>query len=298
MFASAIRELATSSSPQWLATAFFESKIQIWDLKNRERINEFQTVFCAGANNLALAPHGGLLVAGVSRNSGKVAAYEVPSGRKIWEQRLVYPSSLRFHPSGQSILCTRNERSIVRIDARSGDVLEVIGRTIRYIEDASGDFLRIPIEKANNQIGIFGRGYAFNVDTQGLWLLDAKFSPHSVCLSQARGIVRCFSYAEGKLLWSFDPGSSSHVLRLHYSPIRNAFFGILWNFEKGGPRYLMKFDATTGLPEPVCEFDSWEEAFLDTDDQLVTSTGEIRDLSSGAVVGRLAFPQREYHPDA
>ena len=298
MFASAIRELATSNNPQWVAAAFFERTIQIWDLKSQEKINEFQTVFCTGANNLALAPLGGILVAGLSRNSGRVAAYKLPSGKKIWEQRLIYPSSLRFHPSGQSILCIRNERSILRIDAHSGDILEVIDGTSRYIEDASENFLRIPIEKGNIQIGLPGKGHAFNVDARGLWLLDAKFSPHSVCLSQARGTVRCISYIEGKLLWEFDPGSSSHVLRLHYSPTQNAFFGVLRNFEKGGPRHLMRFDAARGLPELVCEFDSWEEVFLDTADQLVTSAGEIRDLSNGNVVGRLAFPQREYHPDS
>jgi hypothetical protein len=77
----------------------------------------------------------------------------------------------------------------------------------------------------------------------------------------------------------------------------DVFFGILWDFEKGGPRTLLRFDPTNGACERVCEFHSWEEVFVDTVNQLVTSAGEIRDLSNGALVGRLAFPRREYPDD-
>jgi hypothetical protein len=41
----------------------------------------------------------------------------------------------------------------------------------------------------------------------------------------------------------------------------------------------------------------WDVTFLDAADQLVTTSGEIRNLSDGTLVGRLAFPQKEYHPD-
>jgi hypothetical protein len=82
-----------------MAAAFFEKMIQIWDLKSQRRISEFPTIFCSGARNLALAPVGAMLVAGASTIDGEVAAYELPSGRKLWERQLVYPSSLQFHPS-------------------------------------------------------------------------------------------------------------------------------------------------------------------------------------------------------
>jgi hypothetical protein len=35
---------------------------------------------------------------------------------------------------------------------------------------------------------------------------------------------------------------------------------------------------------------------MDAPDRIVTSAGEIRNLSNGNLVGRLAFPQKEY-PD-
>ena len=75
----------------------------------------------------------------------------------------------------------------------------------------------------------------------------------------------------------------------------DAFFGILRHLEKRGSRQLVRFETEKGIYSRICDLDSWEEVFLDTD-QLVTSAGEIRDLSNGALVGRLAFPQKEY-PD-
>ncbi len=68
--------------------------------------------------------------------------------------------------------------------------------------------------------------------------------------------------------------------------------------KKHVPRRLLRLDVTSGVCEQVCDldWDAWEVAFLDVTDQLVTTSGEIRNLSDGALVDRLAFPQREY-PD-
>jgi hypothetical protein len=296
MFASAIRELAASNNPKWIAAALFQKTIQIWDVESRQKIGEFPAEFCTGARNLALAPSGGILVTGLSTEHGKIAAYEVPSGRKIWEQRLVYPRSLRFHPSGESILCTINNQSVLRLEVYTGNIVEVMDGTEEYIEEPSGDALRVPLQGASNPIRIVGKNSTFNIDRLSLAMLAARFSPQSVCLSEANGIVRCFSRVDGNLQWAFEPGAGSHLLRLHYSQKTNSFFGILWNFEKGGPRSLLRFDARSGVLERICEFDSWEEVFLDTADQMITSAGEIRELSNGMLVGRLAFPMKEY-PD-
>jgi WD40 repeat protein len=297
MLASAIRELAASRTPTWMAAAFFEKMIQIWDLKSQRRISEFPTIFCSGARNLALAPVGAMLVAGASTIDGEVAAYELPSGRKLWERQLVYPSSLQFHPSGHSILCTSNHRSIFCLDITTGDTLEVIEGVRRYIDGPSGDALSIPVKEGNNGFHLIGGGHDFNISRLGFAVLDAEFSPHFVCLSEARGPVRCIDRIDGKLKWMFDTGTDNHVLRLHYSPRMDAFFGIQRDFKEEGSRHLLRFDATTGVCERVCDLDSWDEVFLGTVDQLVTSSGEIRDLSDGALVGRLAFPLREYPDD-
>lgn len=296
MRASAIRELAASKSPQWVAAAFFERTVQIWDLKAQEKISEFPTVFCMGAKNLAFAPLGGILVAGLSTPRGRVAAYEVPSGKKLWEQRLVYPSWLRFDPSGKSVLCTRNRRSVLRIEINTGTIVETIDATMQYIEESDGDALSVP-SKDKDPIRLTRSGRTFELFQPSFRVLDAKFSPSSVCLSEASGPVRCFSRLDGKSIWTFTPDAKAHVVKLHYSARMDAFFGVLGNFESRPFRTLIRFEPTSGEYKRICDFDSWEEVFLDTTHQLVTSAGEIRDLSNGELVGRLALPLREYPDD-
>jgi WD40 repeat protein len=296
MLASAIRELSASINSQWIAAGYFEKTIQIWDPNSRERISEFPTVFSSGAKNLALAPDGKRLVAGLSRPRGKVAAYEVPSGRKLWDLNLPYPTKLQFSPSGDSILCTTNQQSVLRLDAQRGNILETKNGTRRYIEDLSGDVLRVPANEADSICLIRG-GHTFNLYKPSRWVLDATFSPDSVCISEANGPVRCLGRVDGKLQWAFEPPTKSHVVALHYSPGIDAFFGVSFNFEDGASRALIRFHPASGINQQVCEFASWEEAFLGTTDQLVTSAGEIRSLSSGDIVGRLKFPQKEYPDD-
>lgn len=303
MKASAIRELASSKNSMLIASAFFNEIVQIWDLMSKEKVGEFSTVFSTGAKNLALAPLGRSLVAGSSKDRGCVAAYEVPSGRKIWEQRLRYPSSLRFGAGGQSVFCTRNRDSVVCLDLGTGTILNVIERSKQFVEGPSGSALSIPVEQGNDPIRLIQENHTFMIERPSIAVLDVQFSPHSVCICEAGGYssgqggpVRCISGLDGSLQWKFEPGAGIHVVRLHYSPTVDAFFGILCNFEKARDRSLVRFDAICGTVDKLCDLDSWEEAFVGAADQLVTSSGEIRDLASGAVVGRLPFPVKEY-PD-
>ncbi|MGO4210717.1 hypothetical protein AB4043_07795 [Terriglobus sp. YAF25] len=92
MLNSAIRELAASSSSARIAAGLFKETVQIWDLNSREIICEFPTVFCSGAGNLSISPFGEILVTGLSKSLGKVAAYDIPSGGKLWEQRVLFQS--------------------------------------------------------------------------------------------------------------------------------------------------------------------------------------------------------------
>lgn len=292
---SAIRELAASENATSIAAAYFESTVQIWDWKTQKDVCEFSTLFCAGAKNLALAPDGEILATGLSRTRGTIATYEIPSGKKIWERQLAYPSSLRFDPIGQSILCIEDRKSILRLEAHSGEIIETIPGIIRYISGPNGDSLTVPVQK-NSPYRLIAGGRCFDIGRLGFALLDATFSLHFICLTEAKGPVRCIGRDDGKQQWMCDFGSDSHVLRLHYSSRLDAIWGVVQQLNKENSKYLVKIDITDGAYERVCDLGSWEEIFLDAADQLITSTGEIRDLSTGVLVGRLAFPLKEY-PD-
>ena len=78
------------------------------------------------------------------------------------------------------------------------------------------------------------------------------------------------------------PEPTAGAVVQHYSPKLNAFFGVLINLKsKHVPRRLVRFDVTSGVCEQVCDldWDAWDVAFLDVTDQLVTTSGEIRNLS-------------------
>ncbi len=296
MLASAIRELAASKDPTWIAAAFFERTVQIWDVRSFGKVSEFPTVFCSGAGNLAFAPSTQALVAGLSTAHGKVAAYDVRSGGVVWERRIVYPSMLRFHPSGKTILCSSADRSAIRLDVPTGSTVEVIKGSGQYIEGPYGEVLNVPARNGNEPFHLIGKGHSFEIERLSFALLDAQFSPDSLCIAEAVGPVRCINSSDGKERWRFDSGPDSQVVSLHYSAGMNCFFGILRRLTKGGSGHLVRFAARSGVCERVCDLDSWEGVFLESADQLVTSVGEIRDISNGGLVGRLDFPLSKY-PD-
>ena len=299
MLASAIRELAASQKPERIAAACFEKNIQIWDVNSQTKAREFPTVFCSGANCLTLAPDAGIVAAGFSTTSGRVAAYDAQTGSQLWAQKVVYPRRLRFSPSGESLLCTSDNRSIVRFDVHTGSTLEVLEGIEQYIEGPYGAVLAVPAKEGGEPFRLLSSDQLFSVSRFGFALSDARFSPRSVCLTEAKGAVRCISCLDGSLEWAFDPGFGNQVLRLHYSSRTDGFWGILQVLNKKGPgsRFLVKFDSKTGRHEQVCELESWAEVFLDATDSLVTSAGDIVALSNGVRVGRLAFPKREYPDD-
>lgn len=163
MLASSIRELSASKNPTWIAAAFFKRTIQIWDLKSLSKISEFSTVFCAGAGNLAFAPSARVLVAGLSTNHGKVAAYEVPSGKPLWERKFAYPSLLRFEPSGESVLCSSADRVNFRLDAQTAAIIRKIEGVSHFFEGPYGDVLNVPARKRNEGFRLVSQGCNFEI---------------------------------------------------------------------------------------------------------------------------------------
>jgi hypothetical protein len=305
MLASTIREMSVSEKSACLAAAYFETMIQIWDLQSRTMINEFPTIFCSGARNLAIAPGANVLVTGLSegQGQGKVAAYEVPSGRLLWEHRgLTYPTRLRFSESGEYIWCSigrRSSRAVKRLRVTDGFVLQVIEATKECVEGQYGRDLIVFGDNEQGTFSLVGGGAEFQIPRTTFALLDASFAPDCVCLTESGGPVRCINYSDGTESWRFDPGEDSHVLALHYSSKRALFYGVLRHLKKGGNRSVLDYNPITGQQMRICDLDfsSWEQVFLTGVDHLVGSSGEIIDLSNGTILAKLDFPLKEYPDD-
>lgn len=295
MRGSAIRELAGARMVPLICAAFDESVVQVWDLSTQQKTGEFTAWFDFGARNMAMHPRGKSIVTGISRRDGRIASYETSTGKQMWLQDHVpYPAKIRFGPSGEYLFCTLDNRRVERVDAQTGDKTEVLRNTAQYVEGPDGYAFIAPSSAS--------AGYALRNDHPipiprlTFAVLDIAFGTDRLCITESGGPVRCCGYQTGAEYWKYTPPAGSHVLALHHNRLDGFFYGILWHYETGDFRYLIRFDAETGQASNICKLHSWEEVFSESTQQLVTSSGEIIDLSSGEAVGELGFPEKEY-PD-
>ncbi len=294
MTGSAIRQLAAARTVPLICAAFDESIAQIWDVGAQQKIGEFSARFVFGANNLAMHPEGEFVVTGISARNGSIASYKLPNGESMWlRDRMSYPADLRFGQSGQCVSFTLKGRRVERVDPRTGVTVEVLQNTRDYMESSNEYALAAPLSGSNY---LLRTEHEIPIPKLTFAILDVAFGADSLCITESGGPVRCIDYLTGTEHWRYTPPDGSHALSLYYNRRDGFFYGVVWHYEKGHFRYLVRFDPETGQTNRIHSLNSWEEAFSESTQQLVTSSGELVDLSSGEIVGELAFPRKEY-PD-
>jgi hypothetical protein len=172
--------------------------------------------------------------------------------------------------------------------------VELLENTGRYV-DGPDDYALLAPSSGPNYL-VVQRDHKVPVPKLTFAPLDAAFGPASVCITESGGPVRCVGCPTGAEIWRYTPPDGTHALRLHYNCVDGFFYGVVWHYERGQFRYLVKLDAETGQTSVVCSLESWAEVFSEATQQLVTSSGRIINLSSGEAVGELSFPRKEY-PD-
>jgi outer membrane protein assembly factor BamB len=294
MIGSAIRELCAARNIPLVAAAFYEGRLQVWDLASREMTSEFSARFAWGAQALSMNAAGDLALTGISAKRGSITAHRVPCGEVVWHrQNVPYCAYLRFdHDGGVSF--TRDLKTVERLDPGTGATIEVLGQTARYIDGPKGHVLLAPSIRSNFEI-VRGE-HRVSVAKTSFGLLDAAFGPNTVCISESGGPIRCLDCLTGTELWRYTPSNGSHATRLYYSPVDASFYAVIWHYDRNLFRHLVRFDSGTGQSSRVCDLTSWDEVFCAATAQVVTASGDIIDLSSGEVVGQLGFPKIEY-PD-
>jgi outer membrane protein assembly factor BamB len=296
MIASSIRELAAGRNTLQICAAFVEDTVQIWDLTTLRQFSQFEARFATGAKALAMHPNGTQIVTGASAPAGVVTAY-APTGSVLWERRgLAYPARLRFSPSGHYVYCTLDDQRVEKIDSQTGETFAVIKQARHIFEGPYGYSLIVSSARSAYVVKDDRRsaGAGFDIDKLTFAVLDVAFDPDRIYITESGGPLRCIDLGARGELWRFDPPKGSHFLRLYWSPMDEHLYGVLRHYEKGLFRHLIRFDRELGNTERVCHLESWEEAFVEKTHQMVTSAGDLIDLSNGLVVGKLAFPQREY----
>ena len=294
MRASAIQQLAVSRDATKVAAAFHEETVQIWDLTTRERIKEFETVFHFGGNRLTLDAAGQKCVA-AAWNKGKrggVACYEADTGKLIWHrQDLRHTQRVRFSPTRGGVWCVPESGRTRLLGSDDGsDVDSIVGLTNLFDSEYSADLL---LEKRKRDYTL-AHGKPTIIPRLSFAILDAAFGPQSLVISESRGPVRCIDSFTGIELWRFTPEKDSHFLVLWFRNTDGNFYGVLWNYQQGSFRHLVRLAAANGDAKTVCDLDSWCEAYCAKLDCVVTSSGALIDLLEGRLLHRLEFPQKEY----
>lgn len=294
MIGSEIREIVAARTVPVICAAFNETTVQIWDVAAQRRIGEFSARYSFGSRNLAMHPDGECIVTGAPAKKGYIASYTVPDGELLWlRETVLYSAYVRFGHLGKCVSFTIDNRRVEKVDSRTGVTVEALRNVCEYFELSN---------KLTLEAFVRGTSYMLRGDHEILIpmvtfaILDATFGVDSICISESTGPLRSIDWRTGIECWRYTPPDGSHVLRLHYNYLDGFFYGVLWHYEKGRFRYLMRFDPQTGETAHICNLNSWAEVFSEATQQLVTSSGEIVDLSSGKLVGKLAFPLKEY-PD-
>lgn len=294
MRASAIRQLAVSREATKVAAAVFEKTVQIWDLTTRERIKEFETVFSSGGNRLTIDAAGQKCVT-AAWNKGKlggVACYEADTGKLIWHrQDLRHTQRVRFSPTRGAVWCVPESGRTRLLDSDDGkDVDSIVGLADLFDSEYSTDLL---LEKRKRDHTLKD-GKPRKIPRLTFAILDAAFGPQSLVISESGGPVRCINSLTGIELWRLTPEKDSHFLQLWFRKTDGNFYGVLWNYQQGSFRNIVRLEAGSGDARTLCDLDSWHEAYCAKLDCVVTSSGALIDLLEGRLLHRLEFPQKEY----
>lgn len=296
MRASAIRCMAPSKRSSRFAAARYEHHVQIWDVKTRAVVNQFETLFSFGGHRLSLDPLGERCIAAAweAGKRGGVACYETNTGKLIWHrQDLRQTQRVRFSPRGEDAWCVSDSGPTKLLDAANGKTLDALtGLGDIFDSEYSADLL---LEKRKRDY-VLKKEKTLQIPRLTFAVLDVAFSPQSLAISESGGPVRCIDSSTGTELWRQSPGKQIHYLRVWYRKTNRNFYGVQWDFQTGSFRSLVRLDANSGEPNVICQLNSWEEVYCPQSDCMVTSNGELLNLSDGSLLHRLQFPQTEY-PD-
>lgn len=297
MIGSAIRELAAGSS--LLAAATLEGTIEIWDIPAFKQVCQIKGNYAFGAGNLCMHEQKQQICAGVSRaKAGIVSAYDSKQGKLLWERRrLHYPNGMHYSVSGNLVYCAIDKGKVIQLDSNTGEISGVIkdsdqcfeGEHCIFICPSSGPDYRIRQKSSNQEVRLGKSSFA---------ALDVVFSEDTAFLTESGGPIISVDTLTGCEKWRHSLSEGSHALKLHWSPRTKCLYAVLWHYQRGLFRNLVRLEEKDGRLELVCEIqNSWGEAFIEATQSLVTTNGDVIDLSNGRAIQKIPFPQKEYKSD-
>jgi hypothetical protein len=275
-----VRHLVAGRKTSRVAMGHFERTVAMWETEPPSLISTFETILDFGGQRLTMSDGGDVVVA-AAYSRGAVAAYSVISGDVLWKRvDIERIQHLNVSHSSPAVYVGSDEKPCLLLSLESGETLRQLRGVRKVIESPYGpsaflDQARPAVVDSTTVETVF------RIERTTFAFLSIAFSSAQLAVSEAGGPVRCFELSSGDLAWMFVPNDGTHCLELAYIPSVDSFVGVLWPYEKGGSKELVRFDergitsVLTKLGEPVAE------CFCANDLKLLTSDGLLIDIASG-----------------
>jgi hypothetical protein len=242
-------ELAGARSVPRIAAGFPDGTVQVWDAQTAERLCEFGTVFRGG--RLALSPNGELCVAASWRKGKRagIAGYHAVSGAVMWHRPDIrHTQELYFSAATGGVWCYIEDGPALHLDPDTGAATEAL-RGVKKVRDGSNGVQQL-LQHRNPMVCVLVTSQGrFRIPMIGFAVLDAAFSPETMCLSEAGGPARCFDCASGCELWRYGR-EAWHVTSVWYQPVDRLFYAVDFKPREDKGR-IIRFPAVGGEPEEV-----------------------------------------------
>ena len=272
------------------ATAEFQDKVTLWSVGGRTRLTQIRTVLDFGAKRLVVLQEQGFGLLSAANFYGPVNAYDL-EGNVIWSRKdLVGVQQLAAIPSQRELMIGVGSdgqpyRILSALDGK--EITKLDGIKEVYASSTTPLILAITAQRSICLTEL----RLTEVHSTTIWkrplesfaVLHGCLSSKEVAYSEAGGAVYCLDM-RGKQKWVVNPEKNRHFLRLAWNQVAARWMAIDWDYARGGAKRLLEISETgvvrlvTDLGEPA------ESEFFATGERLVTSNGDILDISSGQVV--------------
>lgn len=283
--------LQTNGDGTILAAAAWEHTVSLWDLRSYSHLQTLETTF---DTSLALNDDASILYATASRWKG-VAAYRTSDGEELWR---------RTDLGGRFIRISKNERLLYCFGGTSCETLnrqtgksKRLFRGVHELWESPFDETLLIAKKGGLYIQYAEGKSRRKISGLSSQIFHVTFSPARIFTFENRGPLRCIDIHSGKELWQVTGAREMGLMDLAFAPSLGRLFATEWNTSRGGPYKLLGFDPDTGHRDTIAEFEAGDSLFCLSGTALVFWSGEVYDVTSGAVLAKLSIGHlRKYAP--
>jgi outer membrane protein assembly factor BamB len=290
---SLIRELASSWSGTSVAGVDHHDVVHVWSLDSFSKLCDIPTFPKEPYVHISLNRDSSIVYAG-SWGAGGIMAYSVSESRELWRRKELRPFwgiSVAGFDSG--LYCRLDHSASLRLDPATGQTIEKM-RGVGEVFSSSDQSVCL-FERRQLHVGPRPGITRFKVPRTTFAVLDTAFSTDCVAVTESGGPVRCFDLDKGTECWRHTPAPGFHFIHLAFCESLGLFVGVEWAYRAGGELRLVSLARNSGASTIIADLPGARDfKFCRSGSLLLSSEGDLVDVTSGKELRRLGFPTEEY----